>query len=156
MPYLILHVIYSVYRLIYTYICTGIDIHTLTNSFKTAAKSELRYPWGEGVCGRCVRWREMGAGFWWFLTTWCCVSLPADHLLLCEGRASWQSASGCRSCGSWKAPRGPGMRRVTDTSEGSKHCYSTHLWYLIWHFTLKLKSCTSCSVDWELCPTPDH
>lgn len=29
-----------------------------------------------------------------------CVSLPAGLLLLCEDRASWQSASGCHNCGS--------------------------------------------------------
>lgn len=39
------------------------------------------------------------------------LSLPAGRLLLCEGRASWWSASDCRSCGSWKAPPGPEIQR---------------------------------------------
>lgn len=43
------------------------------------------------------------------------MSLPADPLLLCVGRISWQSASGCRSCGSWRAPRGPRKNRAMDT-----------------------------------------
>lgn len=37
--------------------------------------------------------------------------LPADRLLLDEGHISWQSASGCHSCGSWRALPAPDMKR---------------------------------------------
>lgn len=62
-----------------------------------------------------------------FLKAYRCMSLPSGPLPLGEGRTSWQSASGCHSCGSWKAPRGPGMWGAT------------HVFILVLHQTQKMQ-----------------